>query len=423
MTGRVRNGVRCAFLECAQGLSLPSHNTNWSITVCDTVTGGLMRIALIIGILTLAAPAFAQSQQVQAENPNPSTPMMNPRMNRRSAPRVKKSIPASANVPPETPIVTLDGVCDLTQASKKKECKTVLTRAQIESVFTASGLEISKTDSRQFAINYARLLAASAVAQSQHLDKDPAVADQIQAQMKMVRMQVLSRALYQQMELKSQNVSQDEIQKYYKQHQANFEQGNLRRILIPTTATTSAGQLLDAAAVKAKAEELRTRAAAGEDFDQLQQQAYKDLDIRANLPATKLSMVRRTSLPPNEATVLDLQPGEVSPVVELAGALVILKLESKQSLSVETAQAEIKALLQHERMEQQLQSSAKSVQGEFNLAYFNMPTAPDLFPPPEAAQPSPAQGQQVAGARSRMSARNRLPMRPRSGLALPTGPR
>jgi hypothetical protein len=286
-------------------------------------------------------------------------------------------------------------------------------------VFGAVEPGSSEPDRRQFALNYARLLAASAVAQRQHLDKNPAVANQIQAQMNLVRMQVLSRALYQEMELKAQSVTQDEIQKYYAEHQPNFEQGNLRRILIPSTAMTSAGQLLDAAAVKAKAEELRSRAAAGEDFDQLQQAAYKDLEIRANLPATKLTMVRRTSLPPDEAKAFDSQPGEVSPVFESASYFAILKLESKQSVSIDAAQTEIKAMLQHERMEQQLQSSAKSVIGQFNLTYFDMPTAPDLFPPPGAAQISPTQERQAAGARSRMSSRNRAAMRPPGGFTAP----
>ena len=373
-----------------------------------------MRIALIFGtLLTTATSVLPQIPQVPVYDAKSATTTTRQQMARRTTPPVGRPTPASATVPPETPVVTLEGVCDRTQVSKTKDCKTVLTRAQIESVLDVIEPGSSEEDRRQFALNYARLLAASAVAQRQHLDKNPAVANQIQAQMKFTRMQVLSQALYQQMESNSQNVSQDEIQKYYMEHQANFEQGDVRRILIPITATTSTGQLLDVAAVAAKAEELRRRAAAGEDFDQLQQQAYKDLDVRANLPATKLTMVRRTSLSPDEAKVFDSQPGEVSPVMESAGYLAVLKLESKQSAPIEGAQTEIKAMLQRERMEQQIQSSAKIVKGQFNLTYFDMSAAPELFVPPGAAQTSPPQGRPAAGTRSRMSARNRVTMRPR----------
>lgn len=348
-----------------------------------------MRSVLIFGVmLTYAAPVFPQSSQSRVDVQNPATMMSKKQIIGQRAQQLGKPAPASAEVPPDTPVVTLDGVCDRSQVSGAKGCRTIITRAQMDSLIDALAPGTPQAARRQFAINYARLLAASGVAQRQHLEKNPAVANALQAQMKLVRMQVLANTLYHQIEEQADNVAASEIQKYYADHLANFDQGEVRRLSISKSAPTTSGQHLDAMAVKAEADELRSRAAAGEDFDQLQQQALKDLGITAAMPPTKLNMVRRTSLPPDEAKVFDLKPGEVSPVLDSPGALVILKLQSKQSMPAEAAQPEIKSILKRERLQQELQNATKSVKAQFNLTYLDMPSAPELFPPLGLTQPS-----------------------------------
>ena len=149
----------------------------------------------------------------------------------------------------------------------------------------------------------------------------------------------------------------------------------------------TSGQPLDASAIKAKADELRERAAAGEDFDQLQREAYKDLGINVTPPPTKLNMVRRTSLPQDEAKVFDFNVGELSPVLESGGALVILKLESKQSIPIESAGPEIKSILQRDRLQHELQSATNNVKAQFNLKYWTCPRRRSYF----RRQESPSQ--------------------------------
>jgi len=270
----------------------------------------------------------------------------------------------------------------------------------------------------QVAIKYARLLAASGVAQREHLEKDPVVANELEAQLKLVRLQVLANTLYHQMQEQAENVPMSEIQKYYTDHQADFDQGEVWRLYVPRSIAGTSGQPLEASAIKAKADELRERAAAGEDFDQLQREAYKNLGINVAPPPTKLDMVRRTSLSPDEATVFDLKAGEVSPVLESGGALVILKLASKQSIPFESAGPEIKSILQRDRLQHELQSAANNVKAQFNLKYLDMPTAPELFTPSALAQPGAKPGTE-SELRSRMRSRRRLPMNARGPAALP----
>jgi hypothetical protein len=76
-----------------------------------------------------------------------------------------------------------------------------------------------------------------------------------------------------------------------------------------------------------------------------------------------------------------MQPGGVSPLLASENAILILKLESKKTFSMEDSRTEIETMLLHDRMEQELRDATKNVKAQFNLKYLEMPTAPELFPP------------------------------------------
>jgi hypothetical protein len=128
-------------------------------------------------------------------------------------------------------------------------------------------------------------------------------------------------------------------------------------------------------------------------------------------------MVRRTNLLPGEADVFDLNVGDVTQVLNSQDAFIILKLESKHPVPIETAQSEIKTILQQERMTQELQTAAKNVNAQFNLAYQGMPSAPELFLPPATAQPSLPKGI-TSDLRSR-APRRRVPVSAQRPRVLP----
>ena len=375
-------------------------------------------------IIILVISVFAKSKPSDGGLQAPTVQTSREGTVRRPVPNLRNHAPTGTNLefPPHTPVVTLEGVCapELKGAEKRK-CKTVITRAQMDSLMDALGPDPAPAARRQFAINYARLLAASTLAQRQHLEKDPAVLKQLQAQLNMVRMQVLANTFYHQVEEHAADIPMSEIQKYYAEHQVNFDQGTVRRLSVPISAPTASGQVLEASTVKAKAEELRARAVAGEDYEQLQQVAYQDLGIKSVLPPTKLNMVRRTSLPPDEAGVFDLKPGEVTQVLNSRGTVAILKLESKHSLPIEAVKDEIRSVLQRVRIQQQLANATKGVKAEFNLKYLDMGAPPELFPAPVPAQESRSSWtrsslrQYAAPRRGMPPARQRISILPKPG--------
>jgi len=156
-------------------------------------------------------------------------------------------------------------------------------------------------------------------------------------------------------------------------------------------------------------DEIVKRAASGEDFNQLQQEAYTMFGITTEPPPIKTSMLRRTSLRPMEAKVFDLEVGQATPMIDSPDGFVCLKLESKQYVPIEDAQAEIKPILQQQRKAEKLQGAAKDVTAEFNLAYLGTPTAPELFPPQAPTQASTSRAT-PPDARPRSPLRRRTPM-------------
>jgi hypothetical protein len=368
---------------------------------------------LNLGVMLIsAAPMFAQNLQSPVDAQTPASVVPRPPSIAQSAKRLEKPVQLGADLPPSAPVVALDGVCDPSPVSKTKGCRTVITRAQLDALIDTLAPGSSEAARRQFAINYARLLASSSVAQQEQLEKNPEVAKALEAQMRFARMQVLAGALYHQLEEHADNVPASEIEKYYADHLANFEQGEVERLFVPKVAPTKSGQPLDPRFVKAEADTMRWRAAAGEDLDQLQQVALNDLGIISGLPSNKRSTVRRTSLSADEAKVFDLNPGEVSPVLETPSALILLKLQSKLTLPAEDAQSEIRSILRRERLQQELENAAKSVKAQFNLSYLDMVSPPELFPLQGPTQPSDKLGV-VADLRKRKASR-RMPSMARS---------
>lgn len=240
--------------------------------------------------------------------------------------------------------------------------------------------EASAKAHQQFALSYARLLAATRLAEKRHLDKDPEISHEIQLQQTIARMQVLTNHILQGLQIHASKVSDAEVEAYYKKNQKNFEQADVRRIAIPLNAVTDSGKALDPAIVKTKMEELRDRATKGDDFDALQERAYKELGIKGGLPRTSLNITRRPGQNANEARIFDMDLGEITPVIENEDVVLVLRLDAKRQLTLEQARPQIEATMQLQNTVDGLNTAFKGISSDFNLKYMEATTQPDLFP-------------------------------------------
>jgi hypothetical protein len=363
--------------------------------------------------LSLAALVFAALVQAQAPSGNASAPAnaeggapapastQTPLGQRNMATQRTPARPVGASpkggrykqdIPVSTPIITLDGVCaqasaaapatkpSATKASSSAPCKTVVTRGQLDALLDAIDPNASPKARQQFAITYARLLVATQISEQKHLDQRPEVLRSIQVQQKLGRMEVLSDALLEKLQKDAAHVPTKDVEAYYRQYASTFEGAHVQRLVIPIGAATESGKPVEEAAAKAKMTELRARAIEGDEFDDLQGRAYKELGIKGNVPPTEISVMRRNGLSPEELKIFDMDAGETTPVIEADNVVLILRVISRRTQSLSEAQSQIEAVLLQQRLQEQLRDATQGINADFNLKYLEAKTQPELFP-------------------------------------------
>lgn len=388
-------------------------------------------LCVLLGTLAWgqAAPAAPPPQPAQA----PAG------MGARPAPAMPAD--TSASVPADAVVITIEGVCTpqpkpataakgatvkpmadtKTTASKPADCKTTITKAQFEKLVNSLAPNATLQQKKQLAGLLPRLLAMSTEAKKEGMDKTEAYKETV----KFVQMQVLTNQLQRKIQEDAGKVSPAEIEKYYKDHPETFEQFNVDRIFVPRTKQPEAEakdddkdeKLTDEQkkakedAEKAKAEaneqamtkladDLRARAAAGEDMQKLQKEAYDAAGMKIESPTVNLPNVRRTGLPPGHVAIFDLKQGDVSQVISDSGGHYIYKINSKTEMTLDQATNEITGKLKNDRMRENMEKLNGSFHAQNNPDYFGPDTSP--MPPPRGPRPRP--GMPPAGAPPQQSA-------------------
>jgi len=356
--------------------------------------------------LLLAAAAWGQAANPKA-TPSTSQPPSqgNAASSAQPAQGTPQESPEESKVAPDAPVITIKGVCDSASKAPALECRTEITRAEFEKVVEAVQPNMPARARRQFANRYANILAMSIKAKDMGLDKGP----DYEEHMKLARMQVLATALNKEIQQKASEISDKEIEDYYNQNLGKFEQGEFLRIYVPKIAqspeeeqkTTNEDKKNVSAEEKEKrakeseekmknvADKLRARAAAGQDFDKLQEEAYQAAGIKSPAPKTNMGKQRRNVLPPSQTSAMDLKPGEVSALIADQSGFFIYKMVSKGTMPLDQAHEEIKGILRSERLQQEMKSVQESATPTLNEAYFG-PEAPPRGPMPPGAVPGPA---------------------------------
>lgn len=370
----------------------------------------MRNLILIAALLACAVPAPAQTPAqggaaatAGSRRPNrPAPPQRQPS---------EEQLASLAEVPSNTPVVTLKGICNAAKHPESDDCKTVFTRAEMDRIVSTMTPGAPNASPRQIVIDHVRMLAAAALAQDRKLENNPAVAKELEGQDRLGGMRVLARAFYKQIEDDAGNPSMAEMQQYYAEHSAEFEEGEVWRLSLPKIAVSNGGRRIDPATLLAVMDGLHRQAVAGFNFDQIQLQAYKDLGLTQAPPPTMLTAARRSNLSPDEAKVFDLQPGDVSPVIESYTGLVILKLVSKRTAPLDSVIPEIRSDLKPFLFKREIENASKNIAAEFNLAYLGISKQPVLFPfTGDTLMFSEAAN--FPDARKRTTSRRRLPASP-----------
>jgi PPIC-type PPIASE domain len=284
-------------------------------------------------------------------------------------------------------VLTINGLCskrtpNSAEPSAWTACQTVITRAQFDRLIDAVAADMSPQSKLQLATSYPRLLVRAHEAEIRGLGKTA----RFEELMRFARLQILSQELTREIKEESARVPEKEIVEYYREHSPYFELASVERIFVPLRGQAQAtgdgnkdnagedpasAKLQESkAAMRNEAQDLRARAAAGEDFAKLQNEAYEAAGNRNHPLTATTQKVRRTSLPPAHLAVFDLKPSEVTPLISDASGYYIYKLDAKELEPLPEARAEIVKVLERQRLQDSVGRIDQSCTTDVNQSYF-----------------------------------------------------
>lgn len=339
--------------------------------------------------LLLAAVALAQSNSTAAA----------PRQNSTSS----EMLPVQPAGPaPDAPVITIQGLCERPGggSAAPSDCKTVVTRADFERVAPAN---MPGPQKKQVADRYVQALVLAEKAHESGADRTP----DFEKQIYLMRLQLLARAGYQDLQKQTATISDSEAEDYYKLHIADYKAISFDKLYVPKQKFTDTSSIkpndADAekkrqaseAEMKDEAEKLRARAATGEDFKKLQQDAYDFAGLKQTAQNTRMENQRKNQVLAADSGIFELKAGEVSQVFNDPAGFMVYKIIEVKDLPVATVHDEIARTLQAEKLKAAmdgLQNSVKTTLDESYFAAANAPAAgaPTLRKPGETPTQNPA---------------------------------
>jgi hypothetical protein len=343
-------------------------------------------VCLLLAGLSWGQAASSTSSPASQQAGAPSSTAANPGQSQEAD---------AAKVPPDTPVITINGACANPPADKAADpnCKTVITRAEFEKILDAVQPNMPPRVRRQFATRYASALVMAQKAHEMGLDQGA----KFEERMNLARIQILSQSFNQSVQEKAGQISDKDIEDYYQSKSADYEEADLQRIFVPHSQQLPASKIkLSEAAEKKRqkdaeevmqkeADKLRARAAAGEDFAKLQEEAYVLAGLKGKPPSIKMGKVRRNGLPPAQASVMDLKTGQISAVFSDQSGYFIYKVGAKDVEPLDKVKDEIRAAIRTQRVQEQMQAVQKSGTPTLDEAYFG----PEMAPAHGMPLPSP----------------------------------
>jgi hypothetical protein len=201
--------------------------------------------------------------------------------------------------------------------------------------------------------------------------------------MQYASLQVLMQSLNRYFEQQASKISDADVEQYYKENTIRFEQAELLRIFVPkqprlsqTPASGEKSSTTIDSPMRPVAEKIHARAAAGQDFQQLQKEAFAAAGIASESPTVSMGKMAATRLPLNHQKVLELEPGEVSEVIADPSGYYIYKAVSKQMVPLVQASQQIRKSIVSARVQDATAALNKSIKSELNPMYFGALAGP-----------------------------------------------
>src|SRR5262249_53009435 len=193
---------------------------------------------------------------------------------------------------------------------------------------------------------------------------------------------------------------------YYKQHTGDFKAISFDKLYVPKQKVIDPSALkpndpevqkkreASVAEMKAEADKLRGRAAAGEDITKLQQEAYDLAGVKQTAQSTRMENQRKSNVLASDASIFELKPGEVSQVFDDPAGFMVYKIAEIKDLPVASVHDEIARALQGQKLKAAIDSLQNSVRTTLDESYFATSAAPTLRNPNELPVQNPSSSAQ-----------------------------
>ena len=308
--------------------------------------------------------------------------------------------PDPSDVPMTTKVLEIKGVCEAPGSKAATvPCDTSLTRAQFETLWNTfnrqpgagSVAEQPASIRRSMANAYGSMSILSNEARKRGLDRTP----EFQLQMKVLRMQLLAKALQEKIKQQYAEPTAADIAKYYNDNKASFEELSLHRLQIPKRGPQPAAVEGKPAAQPvtlspADAEEFRKRAIGGEDFDKLQKEVIEKLQFKTTPPVTSGKRRHGEFPPQEEGEIFALPPGSVTRVMDEGSSYVIYKIDVKRTLTLDEVRGNIARTVAEQNTRDAESKAENSAEKKLDPIYFSdAPKKEAPLPPPTAENPMP----------------------------------
>jgi peptidyl-prolyl cis-trans isomerase C len=292
--------------------------------------------------------------------------------------------PPAPAAPPAAPAPTDPNAVVLTIGDKK------ITAGEFYELVKALPQQYQETargaGRRDFARNLVELQVLAEQAVKLGLDKQPATQLQLQFQ----RDNMLAQAMFLNLQQTS-TIGDADVQAYYDAHKSDYETLTARHILIrvkgaPMPPVPGKPELSDDEA-KAKAEALRKRIVAGEDFAKIAKDESDDTssgEKGGDLGEFKKGMM----VPPFETAAFALKPGDISEPVVTPFGYHIIQVQTHVTRPVSEVKAEILAQMKPGAARQAVAAMTDKQKVEYNDSFFGPAPAPPPAMPGMPAAPA-----------------------------------
>lgn len=308
-----------------------------------------------------------------------------------------KTTSGAARTGPSAAVITIHGLCtDHAHPSEnpKSPCSTVLTRKQFETFVsdlnatTTRGVDPSQY--RGVAEVYSSLFVNAMAGERAGVDKDP----RFEQMLRITRLRALAGMYRSQQFKQALDITNEEIEPFYKKNIDSFEEVDLDRFLLPKNNPANLSDEAFREKSKRLAEELHARAVKGEDIAKLEKEGLEVLgDPRPPMIAVG---VRRGQVEEKaDKAIFALGPGEVTPVLDERGLWMFFRRTDRKILSMETVKGEILGTLFRDKLDMLDKRLHDAVKVEYDEAYFGPDTEKKPAGDTKAAETASAKQQRA----------------------------